>query len=292
MKRLKEVSWISHIVIVLFAICCIVPFLLVLSISFSNEDDIIRYGYEFIPRNFDLTAYKTVLKNGTQIVQSYITTISFTVVGTIISLLMMIMMAYPLSRRQFEARKYFNFYIFFTMLFNGGLVPSYILITQYLHLDNTFWVLVLNSLISVWHIFLLRTFFKGLPEALFESAKLDGAGEWRILFQLVIPLSKPVIATVALFGVLQRWNEWYSTLLYIRDTKLYTLQYLLQKMMMDINMLKEGLNMPQQVMEELDIPQETVRMAMAILAAGPMVLVFPFFQKYFVKGITVGSVKG
>lgn len=292
MKQLKKINIIPHSVIILFAVLCLVPFVLVLSISFSSEKDIINYGYQFVPKKIDLTGYKYVLENSSQLLASYKTTILFTVIGTLLELIFEVLMAYPLSRKQFEERKYFNFFIFFTMLFSGGLVPSYILITQYLKIDNTFLVLILNGLVNVWHIFLLRTFFKGIPDALFESAKIDGAGEFYILYKIVLPLSKPILATVALFGVLQRWNEWYTTLLYIRDTNLYTLQYILQKIMMDINMLKEGLNLPQNVLDSIEIPGETSRMAMAILAAGPMILVFPFFQKYFVKGITVGAVKG
>lgn len=292
MKQLKKINIIPHSVIILFAVLCLVPFVLVLSISFSSEKDIINYGYQFLPKKIDLTGYKYVLENSSQLLASYKTTILFTVIGTLLELIFEVLMAYPLSRKQFEERKYFNFFIFFTMLFSGGLVPSYILITQYLKIDNTFLVLILNGLVNVWHIFLLRTFFKGIPDALFESAKIDGADEFYILYKIVIPLSKPILATVALFGVLQRWNEWYTTLLYIRDTNLYTLQYILQKIMMDINMLKEGLNLPQNVLDSIEIPGETSRMAMAILAAGPMILVFPFFQKYFVKGITVGAVKG
>lgn len=292
MKRRKKIPIIPHLLIALFAIMCIVPFILVVSISFSSEKDIVNYGYQFVPKTFDLSAYKYIFTNSSQLINSYMTTILFTIVGTFFEVLFDIMMAYPLSRVKFKERKFFNFYIYFTMLFSGGLVPSYILVTQYLNIDNTFSVLVLTGLINVWHIFLLRTFFKSIPEALIESAKIDGASEWRVLFQIVVPLSKPVIATVTLFGVLARWNDWYTTLLYINDTDLYTLQYLLQKMMMDINMLKEGLGVPQSVLDSMEIPGETARMAMAIIAAGPMILVFPFFQKYFIKGITVGSVKG
>ena len=280
MKRRKKIPIIPHLLIALFAIMCIVPFILVVSISFSSEKDIVNYGYQFVPKTFDLSAYKYIFTNSSQLINSYKTTILFTIVGTFFEVLFDIMMAYPLSRVKFKERKFFNFYIYFTMLFSGGLVPSYILVTQYLNIDNTFSVLVLTGLINVWHIFLLRTFFKSIPEALIESAKIDGASEWRVLFQIVVPLSKPVIATVTLFGVLARWNDWYTTLLYINDTDLYTLQYLLQKMMMDINMLKEGLGVPQSVLDSMEIPGETARMAMAIIAAGPMILVFPFFQKY------------
>ncbi len=292
MKKSKKISIIPHLVIILFAIACVIPFILVVSISLSSEKDIVNFGYQFIPRTVDLTAYKYIFQNSSQLLNSYKVTILFTIVGTFFAVLFEILMAYPLSRSKFTERKFFNFYIYFTMLFSGGLVPSYILITQYLDIDNTFWVLVINGLVNVWHIFLLRTFFKSIPEALIESMKIDGASEWKILFRLIIPLSKPVIATVTLFGVLIRWNDWYTTLLYISDTKLYTLQYLLQKMMMDINMLKEGLDLPQSVVNSMEIPGETARMAMAVIAAGPMIIVFPFFQKYFVKGITVGSVKG
>ncbi len=179
------------------------------------------------------------------------------------------------------------------MLFSGGLVPTYILLTQYLHLNDTIWVYILPSLINPWYIFMIRTFFAGIPEEIVESAVLDGASEYKILAVMILPLSKPVLATVALFIFLGKWNCWYEAMLYINDDKLVSLQYLLQRVMNNIKLLQDSSvsNMSNLLSAE-EIPSETVRMATAVLVAGPALFVFPFFQKYFVKGLTVGSVKG
>ena len=212
--------------------------------------------------------------------------------GTALSVIVMILVAYPLARKNFVARRSVTFYLFFTMLFNGGLVPTYILITQYLHLNNSFWVYILPHLVSPWHVVLLRTFFQKQPEELIESAKIDGAGEYRILFQIIVPISGPVIATVALLGLLTRWNDWMTSLLYINQDNLVTLQYLLQKMMKDIQLITQNMDTLALDIDPSKLPNESARMALAVLAAGPMLCVFPFFQKYFAKGLTVGAVKG
>jgi putative aldouronate transport system permease protein len=270
----------------------IVPFILIISISLSNEKQIIELGYSFIPRNFELTAYEYIFKTPKVILSAYnVTTIS-TVVGTFLSVFLMALIAYPLSKPDFHGRKFISFYIFFTMIFNGGLVPTYILISQYLKLNDTIWVFIIPGLINAWHVFLLRTFFSKLPESIVESALIDGAGEFRIFFSMIIPLSTPVLATVALFGALARWNDWFTAMLYINNDKLLTLQYLLQKILLNIQTLQQQEMAGLSIGTGVDIPSETVRMAMAIVAAGPMLLVFPFFQKYFVQGLTMGSVKG
>lgn len=291
-KASKISAILIHIVMITLCVLLIVPFILIISISLSNEKQIIELGYSFIPRNFELTAYEYIFKTPKVILSAYnVTTIS-TVVGTFLSVFLMALIAYPLSKPDFHGRKFISFYIFFTMIFSGGLVPTYILITQYLKLNDTIWVFIIPGLINAWHIFLLRTFFSKLPESIVESALIDGASEFRIFFSMIIPLSTPVLATVALFGALARWNDWFTAMLYINNDKLLTLQYLLQKILLNIQTLQQQEMAGLSIGTGVDIPSETVRMAMAIVAAGPMLLVFPFFQKYFVQGLTMGSVKG
>lgn len=209
----------------------------------------------------------------------------------VLGVLFMAMIAYPLSRKSLRGRGAINFYLYFTMLFSGGLVPTYIIISSMLHLNNTMWVYILPALISPWYTFMMRTFFSGIPGEIIESSTIDGASEYKIFFGMILPLSKPVLATVALFMFLGQWNNWYTALIYITRQELYSLQYLLQSIMENINMLKQNPQMAN-MMEKSDIPSETVQMAMAVVVAGPALLIFPFFQKYFVKGLTVGSVKG
>ena len=202
----------------------------------------------------------------------------------------MSMAAYALSRPNCLFKKFFNGYIFFPTLFSGGLTASYIINTRYLGLTDSIWVMVLPGLVNVFHVFMIRTFFKQLPDGLFDAAKIDGASELRIYFDIALKLSKPVIATVAFMGALVRWNEWYSAMLYIRTAEKYPLQYLLQRMMNNMN---ELLKNTQETVTTMDIiPGENLRMALAVVCIGPIMCFFPFFQKYFTKGMTVGSVKG
>jgi len=281
-----------HTIFILMCIAFVVPFILVISISFSNEKDIMAYGYSFLPRNFDLAAYKYIFDNPKSIINAYKVTIFTTVVSTILSVLLISCIAYPLSKKDFIGKRFISFYIYFTMIFSGGMVSSYILITQYLRMNNTVWVFIFPSLVNAYNVFLLRTFFAKLPESIVESALLDGASEFKILFRIILPLSKPALATIALFVCLAHWNDWFTAMLFIEDDKLLTLQYLLQRIMMNIQLLQQhGQSMQTVRMSEV-IPSETVRMAMAVIAAGPMLVVFPFFQKYFVQGLTIGSVKG
>lgn len=292
MKNPKKTFQI--ILCIFFSFFCaliIFPFWLLVSASLSDQATLIESGYKVIPNPIDLSAYAYVLKNPAQILNAYGVTFAFSVITMVLSVLLMAMIAYPLSRKDMKGRSKINFYLYFTMLFNGGLVPTYIIISSVLHLNNTLWVYILPALISPWYVFMMRTFFAGIPEAIVESAKIDGASEYTIFFKLIIPLSKPVLATVALFMFLFKWNDWNTALIYITDSRLYSLQYLLQKIIEDINILKE--NATAAAMNDLtNVPTETVRMAMAVVAAGPALIVFPFFQKYFVKGLTVGSVKG
>ena len=292
MKKYSVGRIIISIIFIIMSILFVIPFVLLISISLSNEIDIGLYGYRFIPLNLDLAAYEFLMKNPMTIIDAYKVTIGSAVIGTALSVFLMSLIAYPLSKKGLKGRNGISFFVFFTMLFSGGLVPSYILITQYLHLDDTFWVYIFPSLINAWNIFLLRTFFTSIPSAIIESAYLDGASEFRIFLTFILPLSTPVLATVALMGALGRWNDWFTSMLYINDPKLVTLQYLLQKILLNMQLLQqEGMSLDMLGIKT-ELPAETVRMAMAVIAAGPMLLVFPFFQQYFVKGLTIGSVKG
>lgn len=271
------------------------PFLMVLAVSLSNEEDILKYGYKLIPMRFDLTGYRWVFSNPQQIIDSYKFTALQSVLGTILAVLLMALCAYSLSRRNFKFRGPITYMILFTMVFSGGLMPSYMLIKQYLHLEDTLWVYILPILASPFQIIVFRTFFQELPDSLIEAAKIDGAGEGRIFFQIVMPLSKPVIATISLICLLDRWNNWNTSLLYVQDQKLYTLQYLLQRILREADYIRSiAKEDPLGALtgQALQIPMETMMFAMCVIAAGPMLLVFPFFQKYFARGLTVGGVKG
>jgi len=293
----KKTNFTAHVIInIIFIILCamiVFPFLLLISVSLSNEQDISKYGYSLIPVHFDLSAYKFIFKNPQSILDAYKVTIAFSVLGMIMSAFAMAMIAYPLSKRNFNGKSFVSFYLFFTMLFSGGLVPTYILNTQYLHLADNFWIYILPSLVSPWFVFMMRSFFQGLPAEIGEAVLIDGGNEYTIFFRMVLPLSKPVIATVSLFTFLGKWNDWYVSMLYIDNNKLISLQYLLQRTLENLELIKNSTFMNKEVLSSMqEIPSETTRMAMAIVVAGPAVLVFPFFQKYFVKGLTVGSVKG
>lgn len=286
---------ILNICFILLSIIFIVPLVMLISASFSEEKDVMLYGYSILPKNFSLTAYKYVLKDASALFDAYKVTTVFSFTSMILGTLLMAMIAYPLTKTNLRGRRGISFYLFFTMLFSGGMVPIYILITQYYHLADKIWVYIFPSLINPWYVFMLRTFFAGLPESFSEAATVDGASEYRIFFTIILPLSKPVLATVALFTLLAKWNSWMESMLYInKRDDLISLQYLLQKIMRDLQFLLEAQQggISDASIDMSKIPGETARMAMAVLAAGPVLVIFPFFQKYFTKGLTVGGVKG
>ncbi|MBN9390996.1 MAG: carbohydrate ABC transporter permease [Chloroflexi bacterium] len=285
--RLKVGALVVHLVLLVLSITALVPFVMLLSASFSTEESLGKNGYGLFPGEFSLDAYKFIFNDVGQIVNSYFITVVVSFGGSSMGLLIMSMLAFALSRRDFKLRRPLAFYVFFTMLFNGGLVPWYILITQYLHLKNTVFALILPYLVVPWFVLLLRTYFAGLPTELFEAAKIDGAGEWRIFFQIVVPLSTPALATVGLFSLLQYWNDWWLALLFIDDRTLYPLQYLLYTIQSNIDALSQNPDLNMGVV----IPTQGVRMAMAVLAIGPIIFAFLFVQRYFVKGITLGGIK-
>ena len=283
---------IIHFVFILFSLACIIPLVSIISISLSNETDIIKNGYSLFPRVFDISAYAYVLYEPIQIINAFKVSIIVSILGTFISLIVTAGIAYTLSRHDYKFKNPLSFYVFFTMMFNGGLVPTYILISNYLHLKNTIWVLILPYVAAPWFILLLRTFMQKIPYDIIESCMMDGASEFRIFFQIILPLAKPGLATIALFTILQYWNDWFLSLLYIEKESLVPLQYMLYRMMNNITFLTSSSNQMPPGLKNAVIPSESARMAMAILAAGPMLAVFPFFQQYFVRGLTVGAVKG
>ena len=294
-KKKKHISAgqiILNIMFIILAAAIVFPFILLVVISISNEKDIIRYGYSIIPKNVDFAAYKYVFKNPTSVINAYKVTIIVSVVYMVFSTFLMALVAYPLSRRTFKGKMFVSFYLYFTMLFGGGLVPTYILITQYYGLGDSLWVYILPGLISPWYVFMMRSFFQEVPHEMIESAYIDGAGEYRIFAQIIVPLSKPVIATVALFQFLGKWNDWNTALLYINDETKISLQYLLQRILQNMQAMQSMESNLTSFVNATEIPSETARMAMAVVVAGPALVVFPFFQKYFVKGLTVGGVKG
>jgi putative aldouronate transport system permease protein len=286
---------VLHLLLLLFAILCLAPMILTVAVSFSDENDLIKNGYSFIPRIFSLGAYRFILKNPTALLSSYWVTIRITVLGTFFGVLFMSMAAFSLSRPDFKWRKPIVFYIFFTMLFSGGLVPTYMIVTRTLHLQDSLLVLFLPIMVNAWNTFLMVTYLRSISFEMIESAKLDGANEFVIYARIIMPMATPALAAVGLLLSLRLWNEWYSALLYIRDQSLIPLQYWMQRVMNNMQFLLMNQDMMGGGGTDIsmtDLPTQSVRMAMAVLAAGPMMFVFPFFQKYFAKGLLVGSVKG
>ncbi|HEY5583054.1 MAG TPA: carbohydrate ABC transporter permease [Ruminiclostridium sp.] len=283
-----------NILFTIYSIVCIVPLLLVVGVSFSDEKSIITGGYNFIPKVFSLEAYKWVFKSGDTIVRAYGLSIMITIVGTLCSVAIISMFSYVISRKDFKYRNVFSFIVFFTMILNGGMVPWYMVYTNLLHINNTLLAYIVPSLVNAWYVMIMRTFFQtNVPDSIIESARIDGAGEFRTFLKIVMPLAKPGLATIALFQTLGFWNEWYLPLMLIEDSKLYNLQYILYKTLNAIQYLSQASNVSGGTAEILaKLPSETARMAMCVLAIGPIILAYPFFQKYFIKGLTVGAVKG
>lgn len=293
MQRKKKPQIGLHIIGILVVAACVIPFLLVVSASLTKPIDLVDYGFRLIPVKVDWSAYKAIFENPELILRSYLVTIIATV-GTLVGgLLVMSAGAYTLSRPNCIFRRGLAFYFFFTMLFSGGLVPYYILITKYLKLRNTITVMIVPSLVNVYYMLMIRTFMQKLPVSLFESAKIDGASEFRIYWQIALPLSTPSLATVGFFTAMAKWNDWTTGLYFIDDRNLYPLQFLLQTIQKDIQSLLMLLNMGVNVgMSAADVPGDNLLMAMAVVAVGPMLVIFPLFQKYFVQGLTLGAVKG
>lgn len=276
-----------------FSIGIFVPFLLVVISSFTAESEILKHGYRFLPNKLSLEAYRIVFQSPTILLKAYGVTIWITVVGTVAGLLMTAMTGWVLSRRDYRFNRVATFYVFFTMLFGGGLVPFYILMTQYLHLRDSLLAIIIPGLLSPFHIMVMKGFLQKIPFEMVESAKVDGASEMRIFFTMVLPLTTPALATIGLMISFNYWNEWFNAMLFIDKPNLATLQLLLIRMLNTIEYLTANTDFVRQLnIDVSQLPKYSVRMAMAIMAAGPMLCVFPFFQRYFVAGLTLGSLKG
>lgn len=280
-----------HAVFIVISCLYIVPFWLVIAVSLTDEKALAKYGYSLIPKVFSLDAYKLVFADMTQLLQSYKVTIIFTVVAVTLSILIMAVAAYPLARSTFRYRRFFTMFVLITMLFNAGMVPNYMLIVKYLHLNDNIWVYILPGLVSAYYLLIIRTNYANLPVELIEAAKIDGASELYICCKIMIPLSTPVLASTGFLFLVSKWNDWNTTLLYIKNPDLYSLQYLLQRILREAQYLQQMAAQGMLLVEEA-FPTESYRYAMAVVAAGPVLLLFPFFQKYFSKGMTIGGVKG
>ena len=279
----------------LFAIYCVIPFILMLSTSLSSEAALAKGGYSFWPREFSLAAYDYMWAKRETIGRCYMMTIIVTVVGTAGNLLLTSLFAYPLSRKDFKPRNFFAFLLFFTVLFNGGLTASYIVWTRLFLIKNTIWALILpGSLMGAMSVLMVRNYFNAnIPYAIIEAALLDGASDMKIYTSIMVPLSKPVMTTIGLFAALGYWNNWTNGLYYISDTKLYTIQVYLKKLMDNIAFLKSGNSVAESAaLAYRTMPTEGARMAIAIIAILPILFVYPFIQKELVKGMVVGGVKG
>lgn len=286
----KIIRGFGYAFITLYAVCCIIPFLIIVSSSFTSEAVIRAEGVQLFPKDVTLEAYNMVTKSG-GIWKSYILTIVMTLVGTTLGLSIISMTGYALQRKDFHFRNGISFYIYFTSLFSAGLAPYYLLMTQTYHLQDSYLAVLLPLLMSPWLIILMKNFVKAIPHEITESGKIDGAGDMKIFVSLILPMLKPALATIGLFLALGYWNEWYQSSLFLGSkVAVKPLQYTLYEVVNKIDALKNSV--AGQFINIADIPQESVKMANAVLATGPIVLLYPFVQRYFISGITVGAVKG
>lgn len=289
----KLLNVVFHIILAVLAVSCLYPFLVILGSSFQTQQEILTSGYAVIPKEFTTEAYKLIFLAPKRVIDAYGVTFFTTLASTVCGLFLVSTCGYVMSRNDFAYKRILALFVFFTMLFNGGLVPTYILMTRTLGLKDSLLALIIPGMCSAWNILLMKGFFKTIPSSLIESAKLDGAGEFQIFARIIVPISKPAFATVGLLLTLDFWNEWFNSLLYINDPSKVKLQYLLITMLRNVEFLSSPEAQQYGLLTGMEtMPTMSVRMAMCVLAAGPILLVFPFFQKYFVKGLTVGAVKG
>lgn len=284
---------ILNVVFLFWALVCVLPLVLVVIVSFSSEQSIFQNGYTFFPSEWSLDAYNFFFKLGDQLVRSYGITIFVTVVGTLFSLAITAMFAYVLSRNDYAYNRVFTFLMLFTMLFNGGIVATYMVNTQLLKLGDSVGALIFPMSLNAFYVIVLRTFYKGIPMEIIEAARIDGAGEFRTFFSIVLPLSKPGLATIGMFTTIAYWNDWFLGMLYIVDQKKYPVQTLLWSMQNSLEFMKQSsANALEYAEMAANAPTDSGRMALTVLVVLPILLAYPFFQKYFVKGLTVGGVKG
>jgi putative aldouronate transport system permease protein len=293
MKKHVSLGYVLVVVCVgIFSAFCLYPFLLVISGSLTTRAAAVTYGFTLIPREFTTEPYKVLFTNSKAIFDGYRVTVLVTIIGTCLSLVVNSMMAFVLSRQNLFGKKFINIYVLITMLFSGGMVPWYIVCTRYLHLKDSYIALVVPMLVSAWNIFLIRNYFKAMPNELYESARIDGARDFHIYWRIYMPLAKPVLATVLLFTALGYWNDWWLGLMLIDKQEMQPLQMLLRAIIANIQFLQTMDSSPQMQRMMANIPGDGVRMALVIITTGPIILLYPFVQRYFVKGIMLGSVKG
>jgi putative aldouronate transport system permease protein len=285
---------LSHLFLAVTSIFFALPLVIVVAASFTDEAALTANGFSVFPTKFSLEAYSLLLSNPAQIMGAYAVSMIVSIVGSLLALLIMALMAYPLSRREFNARGPLTVFVVFPMLFNGGLVASYILNTQAFRLTDSYAALILPALVVPFYVFLLRTYFLSIPAEIIEAARIDGASEWRIFFQLVLPLSTPALATVGLLLLLGFWNDYFLGLLYLRSPEKFPLQLLLFNVLNNIQYLAQlsGQSGVGTQLQNVQVPTQTIRMAMAVLATGPMAFAFILFQRHFVRGLTLGALKG
>jgi len=283
---------IGYVVVVFFAVFCLLPFLSILSSSLSSESSVIRHGVSLIPREFSTNAYEYIFRSPGKILKAYSVSIMVTAIGSLTGLLVISMTAYVLYRKDFKYRNKIAFAFYFTQLFSGGLIPSYILVVQYLKLKDNYLALILPPLMSAWFIILFRNFLNSVPDSLVESAKIDGAGDFRIYAQIILPLSVPGLATIGLFLALGYWNDWFHAMLYINTRDKFPLQFLLYEILRSAEYIAQILSQSGISVSTGTMPTETLKMATAMVVTGPIIFLYPFIQKYYVKGLTIGAVKG
>jgi len=287
-------QWLINLFMSLLACLCVLPLVLLFSASFTSQEAIIRNGFTFIPSEFSAEAYRYLWNDAAKLARAYGVTIVVTVIGTATSLAITTLLAYPLSRKDLPLRNFFAFFIFFTMLFNGGLVPLYLVYTKLFDLKNSIWSLIIPiGLTNAFFVMITRTFFQStIPNEVIESGKIDGAGELRIFGQIVLPLSLPILATVGLFQTIHYWNDWFNGLIFLTDSRLFSIQNMLNRILLDAQYLST-MDFGSAQGELLSaIPTQSIRFAIAVIGVVPILLIYPFFQGFFVKGLTVGAVKG
>ncbi len=290
----RKMTWISNLVLMVFSIACLIPFALLIISSISSETSIIQNGYSFWPEQLSGKAYHYLWEHWGELGRAYGITVFITVFGTAASLAMTSMLAYPMSRQDIPMRGFWAFLVFFTLLFNGGLVPTYLIYTQVFEIKNTIWALIVPGLLmNGFNVLLVRTFFiTSVPPALMEAANIDGAGEIKTFYKIVLPLSMPIMATIGLFSAILYWNDWFNGMTYVTNPELFSIQNILNRIITDIQFLSNNSNLSNAASGELaEMPSTSVRMAIAVIGVLPILIAYPFFQKYFIKGITIGAVK-
>lgn len=293
-KSFSKYQILSNVIMIVWTVIIILPFVLLFMSSVTDEASLVANGYSFLPKKFSLASYSYILKSGQQILRAYGVSVLVTVIGTVINVLLSALMAYPLSIKNLPGRRFMMFFVFFTMLFNGGIVPSYIMWTGTFHIKDTIAAQLLpNLLLSAWNVMMIRTYFStSIPEGLYEAAEIDGASQFTIFWKIVLPLGKPILVTMGTFAGLAYWNDWTNGLYYIvKDTGLYNVQNLLNQMVTNIQFLTQSSN-ANVTAAASTIPATGIQMAIAFVAILPIMLIFPYFQKYYAKGIALGAVKG